>query len=167
MPGSDDFFNLGSGIPDLPDKPEHLAAPMFPDMVQNPDIPFGPDADVLERLKMESVRFSKGVKIKEIHVYTFDLSKPDDVEKYKKVQTLMLKLLAQNAIHVTTSEKMAINDSNNPRFIAHMDFVEYCIEKKDHATGVVTVDGVVKNEEPDNGQEQDFDAEYAEEGRLI
>lgn len=169
MPGSDDFFNMGSGIPAIDDieAPEHLAKPMFPDIVHNPDIPFGPDPDILEKMKMENIRFSKGVKIKEVHVYTFDLSKPDEVEEYKAVQKLLLTLLAQQAVHVTTIEKMAINDPDRPRFIVHMDFVEYCLEKKDHATGHVSVDGRLIDKEADNGQKRIIETSYAETGGLV
>ena len=145
MPGSDEFYG---GQPALslfgPSTPQqdtsHLAAPMFPDIVENPDIPYGPPPDLLEERKMESVRFSKGVKIKEIVVETFDLSDPEQVEKYKAAQKRMLTLMAQEAIHVTTWEKIKI-EQPVPKFVVHIDYVEYGLEKKDHATGEKTLDG--------------------------
>ena len=123
------------------DGTSHLAAPMFPNIVENPDIP-GLSPDELEKQKMEAVRFSKGVKIKEIHVHTFDLSDPVQVEDYKSVQRLLLTLMAQEAVHVNNWDKINVK-SPEPKFLVHLDFIEYGLEKTDHATGQTTLDGVI------------------------
>lgn len=153
MPGSDELYG---GTPPLelslfgPQSPQsetsHLAAPMFPNIVENPDIPFGPSPEELEQQKMEAVRFSKGVKIKDIVVETFDLNDPEQVEEYKKVQKRMLILMAQEAIHVTTWEKIKVLEPK-PGFVVHIDYIEYGLEKKDHATGQKTLDGEVIEEQ--------------------
>lgn len=123
----------------------HLASPMFPNIVENPDIDYGPSPDELEERKMEAVRFSKGVKIKEIVVETLDLSDPEQVAKYKEVQKRLLTLMAQEAVYVNTWEKIHVKDPI-PKFIVHIDYVEYGLEKKDHATGQTTLDGELVKE---------------------
>jgi hypothetical protein len=153
MPSSEQMFAAGQHGPiEFPhdtSETNQLAAPMFPNIVENPDLPFGPDAEELERQKMESVRFSKGVKLKEVHVHTFDLSDEWQVEEYKKVQKHILTLLAQQAAHVTTWQKIHTNDPVNPRFIVHLDYIEYGVEKKDHATGTKTLDGQIVEDTED------------------
>lgn len=144
MPSSNESFG-GSAAPlsllqeDRSDT-SHLSAPMFPNIVENPDI-HDLDPQELERQKMEAVRYSRGVKIKDVVVETFDLSKPEDVELYKEAQKRLLILIAQDAAFVHTWEKLKIIDPTNPRFVVHLDYVEYGVEKKDHATGEKTLDG--------------------------
>ena len=89
-----------------------------------------PTAEDIEK-EMEKVRYSKIVKVKAVHVKTFDFSNPGHVKAYTQLYVDLYKLAAESKILFTTKEKKFINDTTNPRWVVHLEWLEYDLEVKD------------------------------------
>jgi len=90
-----------------------------------------PTAEDMEKAA-DAVRFSKTVKVKDVHVRTFDLSKSDDVAEYRKTYLEIYAGIALRKFMVVTNEKLHIPCLKNPRWVVHMEWVEYELEVVDH-----------------------------------
>jgi hypothetical protein len=80
----------------------------------------------------EAVRFSKVVKVQDIHVETYDFSKKKDVEAYRKKYVELYQKASLSQVLITVNERQFINDINNPRWVLHLEWIEYALQKKDH-----------------------------------
>lgn len=100
----------------------------------------------------EAVRFSKVVKVQNIHVKTFDFSDAKQVEEYQKTYLKLYQQASESKVLITVNERQFINDINNPRWVLHLEWIEYDMQKKDHMMG-----------QPNSGGTDDADDADAEE----
>jgi hypothetical protein len=100
----------------------------------------------------EAVRFSKVVKIQKCHVKTFDFSDAKQVEEYQKTYLELYQKASESKVLITVNERQFINDVQNPRWVLHMEWLEYDMQKKDHMMG-----------QPNSGGTDDADNADAEE----
>ena len=125
MPNSDEFF----GVKDDEKSRGALPPGMFPDMAA----PFGsePTPEDMEKAA-DAVRYSKITKVKEFHVGTYDLSRPDDLAAYKTDYVAMYVAIATKTGVLAHMEKKLLVIEGKPRMVVHMEWYEYQLEVTDH-----------------------------------
>jgi hypothetical protein len=89
----------------------------------------------------EAVRFSKVVKVQDIHVETYDFSDKKQVQAYRKKYVELYELASLSKVLITVNERQFINDIQNPRWVLHLEWIEYALQKKDHMMGQSTPGG--------------------------
>lgn len=90
-----------------------------------------PTAEDIEK-QMEAVRFSKVVKVIACGVETFDLSKAEDVKHYKELYLELYSKSSEGKVLIQTNEKQFIPCPVNPRWLRHLEWLEYDLEVKDY-----------------------------------
>lgn len=152
MPSSDEMFGQlpESMFPSIAQKPgEPLPAGMFPNIVAKG---YGHDPDPEEFDKeMEKIRYDKILELKDVQIHTFDFSKQDDVEKYRKLYSELYPKIQGGAIVFHCHERMQINDPNNPRWVLHMEYSEYMLTKID-ITEPPQTEGTGKEKDDEPGE---------------
>jgi len=151
MPSSDEMFGTmgGAGLPGTlgemlgpaPSRPTMPPRPPTDTFMRPPagpmpgvaarGVPGEPTPEDMEKAAND-VRFSKTVRIKDIHVRTYDLNKPEDVKEYRKTYLEIYAGIARAKFMVVTNEKIHIPCLKNPRWVVHMEWVEYDLEVTDH-----------------------------------
>jgi hypothetical protein len=79
----------------------------------------------------EAVRFSKTVRVTDIQVRTFDLSNEEQVEQYRDTYLEVYEKVSLAKALITVKERVQVNDPQ-PRWIVHLEWVEYELNVKDH-----------------------------------
>lgn len=131
MPSSDEVFGglPEPMLPNLDASKGQLPPGMFPNIVAQ-GYSFEPDKDEYDK-QMDAIRYEKILKLKDIQILTFDFSKEEDVNKYRDVYAKLYPKIAAGAIVFHCHERMQINDTQNPRWILHMEYSEYELIKTD------------------------------------
>lgn len=90
-----------------------------------------PTAEDIEK-QMEAVRFSKVVKVQDCFVETFDFSKKDDVERYRALYKDLYAKTSEGKVFIKCNERQFISCPTNPRWVLHMEWLEYDLQVTDH-----------------------------------
>jgi hypothetical protein len=110
-----DMMDFGSSVPGLPS------------MQKDGE----PTAAEMEEAA-EAVRYSKVVKVQDIKVETFDMSNPGHVKRYREIYKELYGLASESKILITVNERQFINCVTNPRWVLHLEWIVYDMQKKDH-----------------------------------
>jgi len=81
---------------------------------------------------MEAVRYSKTVKVSAVYVKTFDFGDPKQVEAYTKLYVELYQKASESKILITKMDEQFIPCLENPRWIKHLEWLEYDMQVKDH-----------------------------------
>ena len=124
VPGGFNIFGPGA-----PSGMEAFASniPGFPSMGKLGE----PTAEDMEK-GMEQVRYSKVVKVQAVHVRTFDFSNPGHVKSYEELYVDLYAKAAKKQIYIKTMDKQFVNDPTNPRWVLHLEWMEYELQVKDY-----------------------------------
>ena len=113
--GNSSMDEFGSSVPGLPSM-NREGEPSVKDMEE----------------AMEKVRYSKNVKVTSVHVKTFDLGVPKAVEEYTKLYVELYAKASESKILITKMDEQFIPCLTNPRWIKHLEWMEYDLQVKDH-----------------------------------
>ena len=101
---------------------------MFPNILSR-GYGFEPTPEEMEQAR-ERARFAKNVYMTGYHTNTFDLSDPEQVEKYNELRTKIYEKAKMGELVIHKLEHMQINDGK-PRWMVHIEYSEYRFEKVD------------------------------------
>jgi len=112
---ADSMHQFGSSLPGIPSM----------------GMPGEPTAEEMEK-QMEAVRYSKIVKLLDCCVETFDFSKSEDVTRYRKLYKELYVKAAEGSVFIKINERQFISCPSNPRWVHHLEWLEYELEVTDH-----------------------------------
>jgi hypothetical protein len=104
-----------------------LPPPMFPNLSRN--YGFEPSAEELDKAA-EAVKYDKLVKITGYKIHTFDLSQPEQAERYAALYMELYSKAKSGAIVIHVMDRKFV-EAPSPRWLIHVEYSEYELKKTD------------------------------------
>ena len=103
--------------------------------------PDDPSPAEMEKAKMEAVRYDRKVHFLGAKVYTFDLSKAEDVDRYVDLRNELYDKVRKQEYVVQHFERKYTEVDGRPRWLVHIEVHEYEYTKIDNAKTYVSGSG--------------------------
>jgi hypothetical protein len=107
-----------------------MSPPLFrvtPDMRAGAEAPSPADMEAA----MQAARYSKTAVVKDFRVERYDLSVPEDRERYRKDYLAIYRGFQESRVAVMGSERVSRSEGD-PTVVVFLEWIEYGLDTRDH-----------------------------------